>query len=185
MPTEVYERARMCALMGLHILNTEPEERFDKITRAAKERLKVPISTITTISDDKEWFKSVQGLKQKESPREVSFCGHALLNRGMFIVYDTLEDPDFMDNPLVLGDPYIRFYAGKALIEYDSNMPVGVFCIKDTKPRNLSGRELDIFLGFAEQAEKEINRNNRLRGLDETDGIEFNPETPDEPGALV
>jgi GAF domain-containing protein len=148
---------RVCAVQGLHLLDTASEERFDCITREAIKRFKVPISTITLVDKDREWFKSVQGLNMKEGPRDISFCGHALMSQILLVIPDTLADPRFFDNPMVQGEPFIRFYAGKSLYDYEMKLPVGVFCIKDHKPRQMSVSEMADFLELAEKAEKEIN----------------------------
>jgi len=156
-PIPANEKERLCAVEGLDILDTVSEERFDKITKEATVKFSVPISTVTIIDKDREWYKSAQGLKQKESPRDISFCGHAVLNELIYIVEDTLKDPIFADNPMVIGEPFIRFYAGKSLLDKKTRLPVGVFCIKDTKPRKMSLTEIDEFLQLALRAEEEIN----------------------------
>ncbi|MCX6716022.1 MAG: GAF domain-containing protein [Candidatus Taylorbacteria bacterium] len=152
------ENERLCAVQGLKLLDTATEERFDRITKKALERFSVPISTITLIDRDREWFKSVQGLPEREGPRDISFCGHALMSEVMLIIEDTLLDSRFADNPMVKSTPNIRFYAGKSLYEKESNMPVGVFCIKDYKPRKMSLDDINGFLDLAHEAEVEINR---------------------------
>ena len=156
-PIPSFEKDRMCAVQDLNILDTKNEERFDRLTKQAMFKLSVPISTITIVDQDREWYKSVQGTDQKEGPRSTSFCGHALLHSDVYIVEDTLKDPIFADNPMVIGHPFIRFYAGKSLNDTKTGLPVGVFCIKDTKPRKMSMQELDIFLELAKKAEEEIN----------------------------
>jgi hypothetical protein len=89
-PIPSYEYDRICALEDLKILDTATEERFDAITKEATERFAVPISTITLVDKDREWFKSVQGLDDREGPRDISFCGHALISEIVLIVEDTL-----------------------------------------------------------------------------------------------
>ena len=150
--------ARVCAVRGLHLLDTADEERFDQLTKEAIRRFKVPISTITLVDKDREWYKSVQGLKTKEGPRDISFCGHALISQIILVIPDTLADPRFVDNPMVQGEPFIRFYAGKSLFDYEFKLPVGVFCIKDHKPRQMSVSDVADFLELAEKAEQELNR---------------------------
>ncbi len=152
------ELARMVAVHRMAILDTAPEERFDVLTKEAVEKLNVPISTITIIDEKREWFKSCQGLGNKEGDRAASFCGHALLETNIFIVEDTLKDPRFADNPMVVGSPFIRFYAGIALMDNKTGQPVGVFCVKDIKPRNLSLEEVSILTNLAGRAEKELNK---------------------------
>jgi GAF domain-containing protein len=151
------EAERLQALKRLGVLDTLNEERFDYITREAVEDLNVPISTISIIDKEREWFKSCQGLDKGEDDRSTSFCGHALLAQKLFIVEDTLEDLRFSDNPHVIKEG-IRFYAGMALHEAKTNLPVGVFCIKDFKPRKLAPYEVALFLKLGKEAEKELNK---------------------------
>lgn len=157
-PIPINDEARVCAVEGLHILDTASEERFDCLTREAIKIFSVPISTITLVDKDREWFKSMQGLQTREGPRDISFCGHALMSQVILIIEDTLADPRFADNPMVLGEPKIRFYAGKSLYDHESNLPVGVFCIKDHKPREFSINDMNDFLDLASRAEEEINK---------------------------
>lgn len=149
---------RVCAVEGLQLLDTPSEPRFDSLTQEAVKRFSVPISTITLVDKDREWFKSVQGLDSKGGPRNISFCGHALMSQIILIINDTLADPRFADNPMVKGEPFIRFYAGKSLYDRQSNLPVGVFCIKDYKPREMSFDDINAFLDLASRAEEEINK---------------------------
>lgn len=152
------EEQRLEAVHRMGILDTKPEERFDRITKEATEKLQVPISTIAILDSKREWFKSCTGLDQKESDRAISFCGHALLVKELFIIEDTLKDDRFKDNPMVTGFPFIRFYAGQALLDYKTGKSIGVFCIKDTKPRKLSVGEVGIILDLANKAEIELNK---------------------------
>ena len=152
------ENVRMEAVHRMAILDTKPESRFDVLTKEATEKLKIPISTITILDSKREWFKSCTGLDQKEGERAISFCAHALLVKNLFIIEDALEDERFKDNPMVVGSPFIRFYAGQALLDHKTGQPVGVFCIKDTKPRTLSLEEIGIFLNLTDRAEQELNK---------------------------
>ncbi|MFH0804010.1 MAG: GAF domain-containing protein [Candidatus Zambryskibacteria bacterium] len=157
-PMPENEKERLEAVHKLAILDTESEVRFDDMTKEAVEKLKVPISTITILDSKREWFKSYQGLSEREGERAISFCGHALLAKNIFFVEDTLKDPRFADNPMVIGYPFIRFYGGIALIDHKSGQYVGVFCIKDTKPRTLNVEEVEIFIDLADRAEMELNK---------------------------
>ena len=121
------ESDRLAAVHRLAVLDTVPEKRFDDLTKEATERLLVPISTVTIVDSNREWFKSQQGLNKNDGDRAVSFCGHALFAKDMFIVEDALKDPRFADNPMVVGPPFIRFYAGIALLDHKTGQPVGVF----------------------------------------------------------
>jgi GAF domain-containing protein len=159
-PVPQNEKERMEAVHELAILDTDPEERFDNLTKEAKKKLKVPMSTVTILDSDREWFKSFEGLDEREGDREVSFCGHALLANDIFVVEDTLKDERFFDNPMVIGKPFVRFYAGIALFNrrHRNPMPVGVFCIKDTKPRKFDVEEMSILIDLAIRAERELNK---------------------------
>ena len=157
-PIPADEDKRIEAVHKMAILDTEPEERFDVLTREAIEKLKVQMSMVSILDSDREWFKSCVGLDQKEGGRAISFCGHALLATNIFIVEDTLKDPRFADNPAVIGFPFIRFYAGVALFDYKTRQPIGVFCVKDTKPKKLTTEETALIIDLAERAEKELNK---------------------------
>ncbi len=157
-PIPENEIERLEVVHKMAILDSKPEPRFDALTREAVEKLKVPMSMISILDKDREWFKSCIGLDQKEGDRSVSFCGHALLTKDIFIIEDTLKDERFADNPMVTGFPFIRFYAGIALLENKTSQAIGVFCVKDTKPRKLSMEETSILIDLAERAEKELNK---------------------------
>lgn len=158
-PIPQNEQTRLEALYKLGILDTPPEERFDNITRNALQRFNVMISSITLIDKDREWFKSSCSITttKQQGPRAISFCGHALTSEIIFVIEDTTKDPRFVDNPYVSGPPFIRFYAGVALHDYATNQPIGVFCIKDNKPRKFNEKDISDLLNFAKQAEKELN----------------------------
>ena len=157
-PIPENEKERLEAVHRMAILDTKPEERFDVLTREAVEKLKVPMSMVSILDSNREWFKSCIGLDKTESERTVSFCGHALLTTNIFIIEDTLKDPRFMDNPSVIGFPFIRFYAGVALFDYKTRQPIGVFCVKDTKPKKLSTEEIAIIIDLANRTEIELNK---------------------------
>ena len=142
-PIPKNEAERLQALKDLGILDTPREERFDRITRLALKVFEVPISTLTLIDKDREWYKSCQGLPLREGARAISFCGHALLEEDILVIPDTLKDVRFADNPLVIGEPHIRFYAGVPVKDLKGNR-LGVFCIKDRVPREfpLEGQQL-------------------------------------------
>jgi len=131
------ETTRLEALRGLNILDSPPEERFDRITSIAAQLFGVPISVVSLVDQNRQWFKSRHGLEAAETPRDVSFCGHTILQDDVFHVPDASQDPVFADNPLVLGDPKIRFYAGAPLITPDGHA-LGTLCILDKVPRELT-----------------------------------------------
>lgn len=158
-PIPKNESQRIASLYAMGILDTPPEERFDRLTSCATKIFHVPISTLTLIDTNREWFKSCQGLSKTEGDRAISFCGHALVEDEILIIPDTSKDNRFKDNPMVIGEPYIRFYAGVPIINKD-NQRIGVFCIKDTKPREFSNEDKEILEGLAAWAELEINLRN-------------------------
>ena len=157
MPKDEFKR--IVSLIELDLLDTPPEERFDQLTRCATKIFHVPISTLTLIDANREWFKSRQGLSSTEGDRAISFCGHALVEDKILVIPDTTKDKRFADNPMVIGEPYIRFYAGVPIMSADGSR-IGVFCIKDTKPREFSKDDIEILEGLAAWAELEINSRN-------------------------
>ena len=150
------EAQRLNTLRTLKILDTEPEERFDRLTRLAKRMFDVPIALVSIVDAERQWFKSVQGLDATETPRNVSFCGHAILGEELFIVENALDDDRFRDNPLVTGPPSIRFYAGCPL-KTDNGSKLGTLCVIDDKPRQFSEEDKQSLLDLATMAEKEIS----------------------------
>lgn len=155
-PIPKNEKERLQSLAALHILDTPPEERFDRITKVALYLFNVPISAITLIDSRREWFKSCQGLPKRESERAISFCGHALVSEDLLIIPDTKKDPRFANNPMVVNAPYIRFYAGVPIKSADGKR-MGVFCIKDRKPRKLNKESISMLKSLAAWAELELN----------------------------
>ncbi|MCW9058871.1 MAG: sensor domain-containing diguanylate cyclase [Gammaproteobacteria bacterium] len=150
------EQARVETLRSLGILDTPPEERFDRLTRMAKRLFGVPIALVSLVDENRQWFKSCFGLSVSETTRDISFCGHAILGNGLFIIPDTIEDDRFADNPLVLNDPYIRFYAGCPLKGPDGSK-LGTLCIIDRQPRSFGKDELEALVDLAAMVEREIS----------------------------
>ncbi|HEY7884401.1 MAG TPA: GAF domain-containing protein, partial [Cellvibrionaceae bacterium] len=148
---------RLEALRGLNLLDTAPEERFDRLTRLAKRMFKVDIALVSLVDESRQWFKSRQGLEACETGRDISFCGHAILGAESFIVPDAQSDPRFSDNPLVCGGPHIRFYAGVPLTTTDGHR-VGTLCIIDSQPRKLDPEERQSLEDIAGCVVEEINR---------------------------
>lgn len=134
------DEERLCALQDLHQLDTPAEERFDRLTRLAREIFQVPIALVSLVDKDRQWFKSRQGLDVPETPRDISFCGHAIASDGIFLIEDTLQDERFRDNPLVMEGVKIRFYAGYPL-RMKSGRMAGTLCIIDTKPRRFDNKQ--------------------------------------------
>lgn len=150
------ERQRLASLKALRILDTPPEERFDRITKLALQLFDVPISTVTLVDSKREWFKSCQGLPVKEGKRAISFCGHTVLSNDLFMIPDATKDPRFAKNPMVQDKPYIKFYAAFPLKAADGKR-VGAFCIKDRRPRRLGEGKIALLKSLATWAELELN----------------------------
>lgn len=142
-PMPADEADRLNALRALLLLDTPPEERYDRLVRFAAEQLGMPIALLTLVDGQRQWFKSRVGLEAPQTPRDVSFCGHAIMKSEVFIVEDASSDPRFSDNPLVTGDPHIRFYAG-APLSAPSGHHIGTLCVIDTVARTLGPVELSI-----------------------------------------
>lgn len=149
------ESQRINTLRSLHILDTPPEERFDRLTRLARRLFDVPIALVSLVDSNRQWFKSCSGMGVSETSREVSFCGHAILNDQLLMIPDAGSDERFADNPLVVGAPNIRFYAGCPLKVGDGSN-VGTLCLIDTRPRTLDAEERGLFRDLASMAEQEI-----------------------------
>ena len=142
-PIPADEDERLSALRALLLLDTPPEERFDRLARFVAEQLDVPIALLTLVDGQRQWFKARVGLDATETPRDISFCGHAIMKNDLFIVEDASRDPRFSDNPLVTGEPHIRFYAG-APLSAPGGHRIGTLCVIDTVPRTLGSVELSI-----------------------------------------
>lgn len=142
------EPGRIGTLRGLGILDTPPEERFDRITRLAQKIFSVPIAVVSLVDVNRQWFKSCQGLDATETPRGISFCGHAILGHDVFVVEDATADPRFADNPLVTGGPRIRFYAG-APLRLHGGHAAGTLCIISPTPRTFGPREQELLTELA------------------------------------
>ncbi|MDR5776794.1 MULTISPECIES: sensor domain-containing phosphodiesterase [unclassified Caballeronia] len=137
-PYPADEAERLSALRSTYLLDTRPESFFDDITRLAAEMFDVPISLVTLVDKERQWFKSRVGLKLAESAREISFCGHAILSKEPTVVLDANLDERFHDNPLVTGEPSIRFYAGAPVVT-DDGYAIGTLCIIDSESRPVFG----------------------------------------------
>ena len=138
------EAESLKALRSLQVLDSEPEPDFDALVRAASLACGVPIALISLVDADRQWFKANIGLPGvTETPREVSFCAHAILGDGLFVVPDAVLDPRFADNPHVTGDPNIRFYAGAPICLSDGHR-IGTLCVVDRKPRELDATQREI-----------------------------------------
>jgi GAF domain-containing protein len=154
-PLPPNEKERLAALHALLILDTPPEERFDRIAEFAAREFDAPIALISLIDENRQWFKAKVGIDVCETSRDLAFCAHALLSTEPLIIPDTLKDERFHDNPLVTGSPYIRFYTGAPLV-LPSGTIAGTLCIIDTQPRELDETDLAILATLRDLAVNEL-----------------------------
>lgn len=156
-PTPPDEDQRLAALRQLLILDTPPEQRFDRIVAFAQQEFETPIVLISLLDTNRQWFKACIGLDVCETGRDISFCGHAIMQAEPLVIPDALLDPRFADNPLVTGDPHIRFYAG-APLTLPSGHSLGTLCLIDRQPRTLDKVELAILKSLRDLAVEELQR---------------------------
>ncbi|PSF14715.1 sensor histidine kinase [Marinobacter shengliensis] len=149
------ENQRLSALEQSQLLDTPPEERYDRVTRLAARLFKVPVALVSLVDKDRQWFKSCYGLGVRETARDISFCGHAILAADTFIVENALNDHRFADNPLVTGEPSIRFYAGAPLEDRSGNR-LGTLCLIDRQPRGFSEDDKRNLRDLADIVEREF-----------------------------
>lgn len=149
------ENQRLSALEQSQLLDTPPEERYDRITRLAARLFEVPVALVSLVDKDRQWFKSCYGLGVREIARDISFCGHAILSADTFIVENALNDHRFADNPLVTGEPSIRFYAGAPLKDRSGNR-LGTLCLIDRQPRGFSEADKRNLRDLADIVEREF-----------------------------
>ncbi len=147
-PLPTQEPERLAKLLDYQIMDSMPEEAYDRITRLAAKILDVPITLISCVANDRQWFKSKVGLEADETSREVSFCAHAICQDDVFVVNDATEDARFAENPLVTGMPHIRFYAG-APLRTGEGLNIGTLCAIDTKPRTMSREQKSLLADLA------------------------------------
>jgi diguanylate cyclase len=158
------EESRLEELHELGLLDTASDLRFDRYTRLVSEMFEFPIVLVSLVDRDRQWLKSSCGLDVRETSRDVSFCAHAINAHGVMVVPDAREDPRFAGNPLVTGDPHIRFYAG-ALVHGPGGQPLGTLCVIDRKPRDFDDIQCRRLKQFAELIESEIAHQHDLKTL--------------------
>lgn len=164
------EDTRLRTVRAFDILDTAPEDSFDDLTRLASAICEVPISTVTIVDRERQWFKSMVGLDKREDTREVSFCAHTVVDKKPLVVRDARDDPRFASNPLVLGDPFIRFYAGSPLVT-ESGQVVGTICVIDRVPRELTESQAQALDALARQTMRLLESRKQARDLQELDRV--------------
>ncbi len=163
------EAARLRALHELGILDSQPDDRFDRLTRLARRLFNTPIALVSLVDSDRQWFKSKNGLDASETPRAVSFCAHAIQGDEVMVVEDATADERFVDNELVTGDLNFRFYAGCPVRGPDGHR-LGTICVIDREPRELDEEDSGLLRDLAEMVESEL-RAVQLAMLDDLTGL--------------
>ena len=159
----INEEFRLKQLWDYSILNSAPEQDFDFITSLASQLSKTSISLISLVDEDRQWFKSCHGLNLTETSRDVSFCAHAINHPNEpFIIEDASKDERFIDNPLVVGEPFIRFYAGVPLVNKEG-FALGTLCVLDNSPKTLNSSQVSNLQSLAQQVVNllELRKNKR------------------------
>ncbi len=149
------EKERLQALRQYKVLDTDPELEYDELVQLASEICEVPISLITLIDDDRQWFKAKIGLSLPGTPRDTSFCAHAIHDEAIMEIEDAQQDERFFDNPLVTGDPNIRFYAGMPLVNPEG-FKLGTLCVIDRVPRKLTDLQKKAIATLGRQVVKQL-----------------------------
>lgn len=156
------EKERLAELHNLGLLDTAAEARFDHYTGLIADIFNFPIVLVSLVDEHRQWFKSAWGLAARETPRDISFCAHAINQRGVFVVPDTHQDPRFAQNPLVTSDPGIRFYAG-VVVHGPAGYPIGTLCVLDRKLREFSAKDRELLGRFAALVEREFKHIHELK----------------------
>ena len=156
-PVPRNEQERLQALRRLGMLDTAVDPELDQLVHHAACELQMPIAMVSLVDSERQWFKARVGLAPAELPRTVSFCGHAICGEDLFVIEDALHDERFADNPLVTGEPHIRFYAGVLLRSPDGHR-IGTLCVIDTRPRTLTSEQCALLRALGDVAAWKLAR---------------------------
>jgi GAF domain-containing protein len=158
------EEARLAALRGYEILDTDPERDYDDLVRIAAAIFGAPVALVSMVDAERQWFKARVGLDATETPREVAFCAHAICVDEPFVVPDAKQDSRFHDNPLVTGKPNIRFYAGAPLVA-PGGLNLGTLCVTDTEPRQPTEDQIQSLMALGRQVVNLLEARKAARDL--------------------
>jgi two-component system NtrC family sensor kinase len=164
-PMPVNEPDRLQALLNYHILDTEAEQNFDDLTKLASHVCGTPIALVSLIDADRQWFKSRVGLDARQTPREFAFCAHTIMDEQPLVVADPRSDERFKNNPLVLGDPKIRFCAG-APLQTPHGHNIGTLCVIDQVARQLTPEQIEALKALARQVVSQLELRETLHLLE-------------------
>ena len=165
-PLPKNEAKRLKVLWQYDVLDTVPEEVFDDLTDLAAHICEAPIALISLVDENRQWFKSRVGTSLKETSRDVSFCAHAILQNGLFVIPDATKDARFKDNPIVTGPPKVRFYAGAPLKSPDG-YALGTLCVLDKKPKQLRAEQKRALIVLARHVETQLELRRHAKELAE------------------
>ncbi len=167
-PVPSNEASRLKALYAYDILDTISEEEYDSITKIAAQICNVPVSLITFLDKDRQWFKSHLGTEVTGTPREMAFCNHTILNKeNVLVVPDLRNDERFAENPLITGDPHVVFYAGAPLVT-PSGHALGSICVLDVKANNLTNEQAEALQSLATQVMTKLELRKKMEHLKDT-----------------
>jgi PAS domain S-box-containing protein len=167
-PIPANEVPRLDALRGFDILDTAPDEAFDDLVRLAAKVCSTPIALVSLVDQDRQWIKSKVGLDIAEAPREMSVCAHAILEHDVCVIPDLAADPRFSANPMVTSGPQLRFYAGAPLVTREG-LALGMVCVLDHQPRELSEEQKSLLRSLARQVELRRELKELARAIAERD----------------
>jgi anti-sigma regulatory factor (Ser/Thr protein kinase) len=163
LPTE--ELTRLAAVRAYRILDTEPERAFDDLALLASQICGTPMALITIVDENRQWFKARIGVSITETERSIAFCAHTIKQRDLFVVPDARRDDRFRENPLVVGEPHVRFYAGAPLVTPDGEA-LGALCVVDSVPRDLTEDQLRALAALRRQAQAQLELRRNLQELE-------------------